>query len=109
MIDPGDLVAACGSLPPGIAPEEFAGIVAHCAGKPARIAVDTSGEALRAAVDAGPYMIKPNVAELQGLVGAELADRFEIAEAALSLTSSIEVVLVSLGEDGGILVNPHTL
>ncbi|MEW6359842.1 MAG: 1-phosphofructokinase family hexose kinase [Planctomycetota bacterium] len=104
IIDPNEIVALCGSMPPGVSRGDFAKIVRQCVGKPARVLVDTSGEPLKAAVDAGPYAIKPNVDELRDLVGMELKDRLEIAEAALSLTPRITVVIVSLGKDGALLV-----
>jgi len=104
MVDPDEIVALCGSMPPGVSPEAFAGIVKQCIDKPARVLVDTSGEPLRAAVALRPYAIKPNVDELQDLVGMELSDRFEILEAALSLTPGIQVVLVSLGKNGALLI-----
>ena len=104
MVDPDDIVAVCGSLPPGITPEQFARLIKQCIDKPARVVVDTSGQALKAAAGMQPYMIKPNVTELQDLVDMELGEPLEIAEAALSLTPGIEVVLVSLGKDGALLV-----
>lgn len=103
-VDPGDIVAVCGSLPLGVSPGQLARLVALCIGKPAQVVVDTSGEALKAATGARPHLIKPNIAELESLVGMELDGVSEIAEAALSLTPGVGAVLVSLGKDGAMLV-----
>jgi 1-phosphofructokinase family hexose kinase len=62
-------VALCGSLPPGVDASEAARLVAAARAAGARVAVDHSGAALDAAVDAGPDLVKVNAAEAQELTG----------------------------------------
>jgi tagatose 6-phosphate kinase len=50
-----------GSLAPGLRPEEFADILTSFMPRPV---VDTSGAALRAALEVGVALVKPNLAEL---------------------------------------------
>ncbi len=52
-------IVGCGSLPPG-APVDFYARLAALGSEERRIAVDTSGEALGAAVCAGTALVKPN-------------------------------------------------
>ncbi|MGW1776647.1 1-phosphofructokinase [Streptomyces sp. NPDC002104] len=98
-------IACCGSLPRGLGPEWYADIVtrAHAAG--ARIALDTSGPALLAALPARPDVIKPNAAELAEAVGRPLATLGDVLKAAEELRAlGAGAVLASLGADGQLLV-----
>jgi len=101
---PGWLVAA-GSLPAG-APDDFYAQVtkaAVAAGVP--VAIDTSGPALAAAVDAGATVIKPNLEELQELVTGELVTVGDVVDAARQLRDrGTKELLVSLGGHGALLI-----
>jgi 1-phosphofructokinase len=98
-------LAGCGSLPPGAGDDLYADLVtrAHAAGR--RVAVDTSGPALTAMVDAGPDLIKPNHHELAELIGDELKTFGDVVEGAREVIGrGVASVLVSLGGDGALLV-----
>ncbi|MFG2993402.1 1-phosphofructokinase [Streptomyces sp. NPDC048257] len=99
-------IACCGSLPRGLEPRWYADLVdrAHAAG--ARIALDTSGPALSAALAACPEVIKPNVSELAAAVGHPLATLGDVVKAAEELRAlGAGAVLASLGGDGQLLVS----
>ena len=99
-------VASCGSLPPGAPTDLHATITrtVHAAG--ARVAVDTSGAPLAAAVEAGPDLVKPNLHELEELVGQALSDVPAVVAASQELRRrGVGAVLTSLGADGAVLVN----
>ena len=71
-----------------------------------RVAVDTSGAALLAAVDAGPDLVKPNRQELAAAVGTPLNSLGDVIAAAEKLRSrGVKAVLASLGADGAVLVD----
>ncbi|MEV7729049.1 1-phosphofructokinase [Streptomyces sp. NPDC087917] len=100
-----DWIACCGSLPRGLEPSWYAELVtrAHAAG--ARIALDTSGPALPAALSARPDVIKPNAAELAEAVGRPLDTLGDVVKAAEELVDrGAGAVLASLGADGQLLV-----
>lgn len=61
---PADLVVLAGSLPPGVGADFYPRLVVDIQKAGARAIVDTSGEALAAAVEARPWMVKANVREL---------------------------------------------
>lgn len=71
-----------------------------------KIIVDTSGQALEKALESGVYLVKPNVGELAKLIGVEKLEMGEVAEAAKKLIAkgSAEIVVVSLGPQGAVLV-----
>lgn len=68
-----------GSLPPGLAVSDFAAWL-HTLKPLGKIAVDSSGEALKAALEAGVYLIKPNTHELNalGLKAKEIWVRYKV-------------------------------
>ncbi|MGN6502137.1 MAG: 1-phosphofructokinase family hexose kinase, partial [Pseudolysinimonas sp.] len=74
----------------------------------ASIAVDTSGDALEAALASRPRIVKPNRHELAELVGHDLRSVAEVVEAAERIRDrGVEYVVVSLGAEGAVLVGPQ--
>lgn len=105
-----------GSVPPGVGDDFYVRVIdavrrAHGEDAP-RIAVDTSGAALRAVVDHGsPDLIKPNDEELAELAGVDLApaDTTGLHSAVLGVArrlvpSLVAAALVTLGSRGALLV-----
>ncbi|MFF4863688.1 1-phosphofructokinase [Streptomyces sp. NPDC001231] len=101
-----DWIACCGSLPRGLAPSWYADLVARAHAAGVRIALDTSGPALLAALCEGPDVVKPNAAELAEAVGRSLATVGDAVKAAEELRGlGARTVLASLGADGQLLVD----
>jgi 1-phosphofructokinase len=99
-------VVGCGSLPSGVGADFYAHLVARSRAAGARTAVDTSGPALAAVVEASPDLLKPNHEELADLVGRSLTTLGDVAGAARSLVAAgVGAVLVSLGAEGALLVD----
>ena len=86
-----------GSLPPGMSDDTYARLVERVR---ARCVVDASGEALRLAVQARPFLVKPNRDEAERLTGAPVRDLAAAEKAAREIGA--EVAVVSLGRDGAI-------
>ncbi|MEX2973042.1 1-phosphofructokinase [Streptomyces sp. C184] len=99
-------IACCGSLPRGLAPEWYAELVARTHRAGARIALDTSGPSLVAALRERPDVVKPNAEELAQAVGRPLATLGDAVKAAEELRAwGARAVLASLGADGQLLVD----
>jgi len=97
--------AICGSLPPGVDPTFYAELCRRLHDHGVRVAVDTSGPALRAALTAGPDLVKPNRDELAEAVGRPLHTLGDVVAAAEQLRAwGAGTVLASLGADGAVLV-----
>jgi 6-phosphofructokinase 2 len=97
-----DYLVASGRLSPGV-PPNFYGQLAKMAKKHnTRLIVDTSGEALRLAVEEGVFLIKPNLPEFAELTGQKRVDELLEEHLARELVSSnqSEAVVVSLGAAG---------
>ncbi len=90
------------SVPAGVSASIYAQMIDVLAGK--KVVVDTSGEGLRQAVAAGPWLIKPNVDELGELIGRRAESVDAIAEMAHSLMQQHKItsVVVSMGKEGAI-------
>lgn len=104
-----DWVVLCGSVPPGMPADTYARLCRRLRTAGIRVAVDTSGPALREAAVAGATLVKPNRDELAEVVGAapaELAGLADVVAAARQLRSwGAGTVLASLGADGAVLVD----
>jgi 1-phosphofructokinase len=102
QIAPGhDVVVVAGSLPQGVSPEWLRALILRLKNLGLNVALDTSGEALREALKAGPWLIKPNTEELAEVLGCEVVSVAAQAEAASRLhAQGIEHVVISHGADG---------
>ena len=101
-----EYIIASGSVPPGVPTDIFAKIALIARKKNARLIVDTSGEALKEAVNVGIYLIKPNLKELASLVAKEELEIESVTEVAREIIykGCCEVVVVSMGPYGAMLV-----
>lgn len=99
-----EFIVASGSLPPGVPVDFYARVARVMRQFGTKTVVDTSGEALARAVDAGVYLIKPNLRELKALTGRSLSGEEEQEELARGIVEKggSEVVVVSLGAAGAL-------
>lgn len=99
-------VALCGSLPPGVPPEFFRGLVKLAKERGVRTVVDTSGEALRLALEAVPDILKPNAFEASELLGREIETIGEAADAGREiLRLGVQLVAITVGRCGAVIVD----
>ncbi|MGO8914095.1 MAG: 1-phosphofructokinase family hexose kinase [Bradyrhizobium sp.] len=98
-------IIASGSVPPGV-PHDFFGRVTQASKAHSKIIVDTSGPFLKAALEAGVYLIKPNLREFQELAEITATDEASLVDAGRGLIDRyrIEVIALSMGSDGALLV-----
>lgn len=101
-----DYLVISGSLNEGLPTDFYQKIAEIAKSSGAKVIVDTSGEALQKVLETGVYLIKPNIGELTKLIGVERLELNEVEKAAKNLIEkgSAEIVVVSLGADGAILV-----
>ena len=74
-----------------------------------KVIVDTSGEALQKVLETGVYLIKPNIGELAKLIGVKRLELPDVEKASKHLIEkgSAEIVVVSMGAEGAILVTQN--
>ncbi|MHB9106478.1 MAG: 1-phosphofructokinase family hexose kinase [Armatimonadota bacterium] len=106
QLDPApDYLVLSGSLPPGTGDDFYARVIHETAVR-SRIVVDTSQQPLQRAVDAGVFLIKPNMRELGQLAGHDIESEDEVVTVARGLVEDgkAEMVVTSLGAGGAMLV-----
>ncbi|SER71455.1 1-phosphofructokinase [Pseudomonas sp. NFACC02] len=96
-----DAVVVAGSLPRGVDAQWLKTLLLRLNAMGLKVALDTSGEALRAGLEASPWMIKPNTEELADALDAPIISIAAQAEAAAALRQrGIEHVVISQGAEG---------
>lgn len=103
-----DWFALSGNLPPGVSTDIYATITARVKAQGKQVVLDTSREALQQGILAGPTVIKPNIHELEQILGHELLDETAVIQAAQRLLDhGIQLVVVSQGETGALFVTAN--
>ncbi|NWB90794.1 1-phosphofructokinase [Pseudomonas agarici] len=102
QIAPGhDAVVVAGSLPRGVSAQWLQALLLRLKQRGLKVALDTSGAALRAGLTAAPWLVKPNIEELSEALGSPVTSLVAQSEAAARLhAQGIEHVVVSLGAEG---------
>jgi len=107
LAKPGRWFVVAGSLPAGMSVDFFGAILGLLKQKGAKIAVDTSGEALAVAIAEGVDLIKPNDHELSEVLGRPLPDFAAKVDAATRLQrEKVPHVILSLGAEGALFITP---
>ncbi len=101
-----DYLVVSGSLPQGVPDEFYAELASRAEEQGSLLIIDSAGDALKTARDAGIFLLKPNLRELSRLAGQSLRDESEIKSAAQCLIAGglAEAMVVSLGAAGAALV-----
>ena len=101
----GDILILSGSMASGVDHNFYADVMKYLEGRKIRIVVDAVGSVLKTVLPYHPYLIKPNQHELSEIFGQKILEN-QVEEYACKLVSmGAQNVLVSLGENGAILVN----
>jgi len=106
IVHKGSICVFAGTMPDGGLLGDVIRIVEFCKSRRAKIVLDTSGHPLKEIVDTGSaWMIKPNVEELRELLGEHVKDGpVSLAKAGRKLLDKVEIVLISRGARGGVVV-----
>ncbi|KNC94516.1 6-phosphofructokinase II [Trabulsiella odontotermitis] len=108
QIEKGAILVISGSLPPGVKTERLVQLIKAAQHNGIRCVVDSSGEALVAALEIGHIeLVKPNQKELSALVQRALTQPDDVRQAAQELVKSGKAlrVIVSLGPQGALGVD----
>lgn len=98
-------IVATGSLPVGVPTDFYARVAEKAKTRGTRVILDTSGEALAAALDVGVFLFKPNLLELETFAGRTAAtpEEQDVLARQFVLDRKAEAVAVSLGAEGALL------
>ena len=96
-----DAVVVAGSLPQGISPQWLRDLVLRLKVLGLKVILDTSGQALKEGLTAGPWLIKPNTEELSDALGRDISSlEAQVAAASRLQAQGVEHVVISHGADG---------
>lgn len=103
-----DIVILSGSLPRGLTDFFYAELISMAKKHGVKTLLDADGEALKNGVEAVPYALKPNLYELETLVGKKCESIDAIVSAARELIATrIEVIIVSMGSNGAVILDKN--
>lgn len=96
-----DAVVVAGSLPRGVSAQWLRELVLRLKAMGLKVVFDSSGEALKEGLSAGPWLIKPNTEELSDALGCDVSDlAAQVGAATQLLAKGIEHVVISDGAQG---------
>lgn len=94
-----------GSVPESVPIDWYQELTKRLSNRGRRVMIDTSGDALKAVLFSSPYAIKPNLEELQDLVGEKLDHIEDVIQKGLVLIEKgIPNVIVSMGARGALFL-----
>lgn len=91
-----EVVAVSGSLPPGLAADDVAGVIARLRSRGIPVVADLGGAGMLAAARAGASVLKPNREELAAATG----DADPLTGARRLIALGAQIVVASLGHEG---------
>ncbi|MFC4618769.1 1-phosphofructokinase family hexose kinase [Camelliibacillus cellulosilyticus] len=96
-----DMLIVSGSLPRGVRSDFYCDILRDAKQQGVKVLLDTSGEALTRGIQGRPFMIKPNRAELEQLVGQSVTTDREMWATLRTLNDQgVPLAIVSDGKRG---------
>lgn len=100
------ILVLSGSTPAGVPKDIYGTWIKRAKQLGAKVILDADGELLKEGLKAGPYLIKPNIHELERLCGKKLESLEEVVKAAQKLHDyGVERIVVSLGGDGALFID----
>jgi len=102
------IVDISGSMPKGLENNFYRTLIETASKVGKKVILDTSGEALKEGIKGNPYLIKPNVDEMEYLLNKKIENIDEVIDCANEIIKNgVENVMVTLGGEGGLLINKN--
>lgn len=101
------IVVFSGSVPKNVQKDVYGQWIKCAKQAGAKTILDADDELLKCGIQAGPFLVKPNLSELERLSGTVVKDVNEAERLARSLIDryGIEMVVVSMGEKGALFLD----
>ncbi len=100
-----NIVVISGSVPKGVSDTFYSDLISYAKKDNKKVILDSSNNLLKKNLKSSPTLIKPNIFELGQILGIEISSQNQIIEAAQKIRNmGIETVVVSMGEQGAIIV-----
>ena len=106
VLKEGDIVFLAGNAAPGLDESSYVEIAKLCHARGVKLVLDTTKDLLLACLPYHPFMIKPNLHELEELFGVTIQTKEEMLNYAFQLREKgARNVLISCGGEGAFLVS----
>lgn len=110
IFDITDILILSGSVPPGISRNIYRTLAEKAGERGVKVIVDACGELLTEAIEAKPFLIKPNQSELKLTLHMPTETVEEIVEAAnMVIRKGVNYVCVSRGDKGAVLISKESV
>ena len=104
-LNQGDILVLAGSIPAGIGSSIYQELTNRYKEKGVKIFVDADGISFAKAVEAVPYLIKPNIDELSRFADEKITDIRGILKTVKPLLQSgVQKIVVSMGDQGAVFI-----
>lgn len=104
-IDKKSVLVISGSAPSNLNGEIYGDIIKEAKAKGAKTLLDADGELFVEGIKAGPYLVKPNIHELENYYGKTISSPYAAIDLAKDIFKfGVEIIVVSLGAEGAIFM-----
>jgi len=106
ILKPGDILVLSGSVPQGVPESIYQELIDWANNNDVKVILDADGPLLREGIKAKPYMVKPNLRELERLFQVPVNSvATAIPLGRRLIQQGISHVIISLGGDGALLID----
>lgn len=100
------IIILSGSLPLGIEKNIYAKLIQIAFKNKSKIILDSSGKEFKLALKESPYLVKPNLVELEALLGKKISSNLDLKKGVkYILNYGVKLVMVSLGAQGAFIAS----
>lgn len=104
-INQNSVVIFSGSIPKNVDSNIYNVWIKKVNEKQAKCILDADGDLLKNGIKAGPYLIKPNIHELEEFFGQKIKNKMEAVKLSRQLFDyNVKIIVVSLGEEGALFI-----
>jgi len=102
----GSLVILSGSVPSGAGSSIYGDIIKDIKNKGGKVILDADADMLMQGIKAGPYIVKPNVEELEKAFGISIDNEEKVIETSKKILEyGVKYVVISQGGEGSIFIS----
>lgn len=106
IINKNKTVVLSGSLPDGVEKNIYAELIEKAKAKDAQVILDSSGDEFKLALEKAPYLLKPNLEEIENLLGKKINNNNDLKKGSqYLLNKGVSIVMVSLGSEGAFIAS----
>ncbi|OAA92401.1 1-phosphofructokinase [Clostridium ljungdahlii] len=104
------IIVFSGSVPNGADMDVYKSYIEIASEKGARTIFDADGQLLKLGLDSGPFLVKPNIYELESIFGQKIENKEQAVKLSRKLFDyGVKNVVVSLGGEGALFIKKNVV